>query len=113
VVLRWLERHCAAPTTHSPGSTWLCGVPAPEGRLDSWAHQCSVRHPSRMECAPRAKIKAAYRLVGPCKASCRGGGPAWTRTYAIRSLPFASMLTNVSRETFDGWRAENADQQAW
>lgn len=31
----WLERHCAAPTNPSPGSAWLCGAPAPEGRLDS------------------------------------------------------------------------------
>lgn len=32
--------------------------------------------------------------------------------YAANPDAFAGMLTNVARETFDGWRAENAEQQA-
>ncbi|MES3081199.1 GTP pyrophosphokinase [Sphingomonas faeni] len=32
--------------------------------------------------------------------------------YAANPDSFAGMLTNVARATFDGWRAENAEQQA-
>ena len=32
--------------------------------------------------------------------------------YAANPDAFTGMLTNVARETFDGWRAENAEQQA-
>lgn len=34
-------------------------------------------------------------------------------SYAANSDLFASMLTNVARESFDAWRAENGDEQAF